>query len=141
MALYFTLGSLTLLFRKRTMPQKKKLPPFDFFTCSVEEAKGAILARLDVSGPGHTAYCLVRGAAHSRHSGCPCTPLNWAPPAPMLAALRAMKASGTIAGIGAYLWLRPGRSAAKLEAHRGVAQWQSNGLIRRGSLVQVQSPQ
>lgn len=121
------------------MPAKVSLPAFDFSSCSVEEAKGAILARLEPSGPGHTLYCLTRGANHAHHGGCASMPSSWRPSAALEAALDTLKASGAVERVGAYLWLRPGRTAiiASLRP-RGIHGGLPSGDLdraRQGSLV------
>lgn len=121
------------------MRAKVKAGAFDFSSCSVDEAKGAILARLAPSGPGHTLYCLTLGSAHATRTGCRYAPVSWRPPAALAAALDALKVSGAVVRVGAYLWLRPGRTAV-IAGHpgrgiHGVLPNGDSGRAQRDSLV------
>lgn len=98
------------------MPQKKPLPPFDFYTASIEHAKGHVLAFLDPTGPGHTVFCVVHGRVHHKSVPCPTTPIGFVPPVPLGCALRMLGDAGTIQRIGSFLWLRPGRAAATVSS-------------------------
>lgn len=81
-----------------------------------------LLARLEPTGPGHSLYCLFRGSKHGHHDGCPSAPQSWRPPEALARALDALKGSGAVERVGAYLWLRPGRAAGNLEPRCRVAQ-------------------
>lgn len=121
------------------MPAKVTPRRFDFSSCSVAEAKGAILARLQPSGSGHTAFCVFRGAEHQPHAGCASQPRSWLIPAAMEAALEDLKVSGAVCRVGAYLWLRPGRSAViasqrSTGTHGGLPSGDS-GRAQQGSQV------
>lgn len=96
------------------MPAKVTLPSFDFSSCSVAEAKGAVLSRLAPDGSGHTAYCLFRGGKHQHLTPCPAMRSSWRAPVALEAALEGLMASGAVLRLGAYHWLRPGRAVGKL---------------------------